>query len=46
MEKGELKPTYIPTDSNIADSFTKPVKKATLEEHYSSITGLELACAN
>ena len=40
---GELQPIYIPTNLNLADSFTKPVKKAILEEHFFYITGIELS---
>ena len=39
---GEIEPTYIPTDINLADSFTKPIKKSILEEHFTYLTGMEL----
>ena len=42
-ETGELNPVYIDTASNIADSFTKVVPPLTLEGHYLSITGMEVA---
>ena len=39
---GELAPTYVPTDDNLADCFTEPVKLPVIERHFTALAGMEL----
>ena len=45
-DSGELEPTHIPTNDNLADCFTKPVKRTILESHFREITGMDLVYSN
>ena len=39
---GELEPVYVPTKMNIADGFTKTIKKETIENHSFELTGMKM----
>ena len=38
---GLVNPIHIPTGDNLADSFTKPVARATQDKHWFQLTGLQ-----
>ena len=42
---GELDPVYVATKMNIADGFTKPIKKDTIESHSFELTGMKMKYA-
>ena len=40
-EAGIIEPTYVPTDENLADCFTKPIQRKVWDAHCRRITGMD-----